>query len=237
MSGLLSVSSWTAWAPGLPDRAAWQEWADGLRTPESAGEPVLPEIPAMLRRRADRLARMTLRAAFDVLGDRTGLPVVYVSRHGSVGRSAELLEALARGEALSPAGFAASVHNAAPGLLGIVRKDSAPYTALAAETGGVFAMLAEVMAFLADGHAEVLAILSDEPVPACYSSYVTEPEFPAAWAGVFGLGDGTGSGLTLSQAAVPTPAYSEPEVLAWTRWLAGDTVSFDCARGWQVRRV
>ncbi|WP_374399640.1 beta-ketoacyl synthase chain length factor [Niveibacterium sp.] len=235
MSGVLSLSSWAAWAPGLQDRAAWQAWVDGLRAADASGEPALPEIPAMMRRRADRLARMTLRAALDVLGERSGLPVVYVSRHGSVGRSAELLEALARGDALSPAGFAASVHNAAPGLLGIVRKDPAPYTALAAETGGVLAMLAEVQAFLSDGHDEVLAILSDEPVPACYSAYVTEPEFAMAWAGVFRLD--TASGLALSQVAAADPVRTEAEILAWVRWLLGNEPGFDCAQAWQVRRV
>lgn len=235
MSGVLSLSSWAAWAPGLPDHAAWQMWAEGLREPESVGEPGLPEIPAMMRRRADRLARMTLRAAFDVLGGRVGLPVVYVSRHGSVGRSAELLEALARGDALSPAGFAASVHNAAPGLLGIVRNDPAPYTALAAETGCILAMLAEVQAFLSDGHDEVLAILSDEPVPACYSPYVTEPEVAAAWAGVFR--QGSASGFALSQTGAPSSPHAEAEVLAWVRWLLGDELTFDCAPAWQVRRV
>ena len=189
----------------------------------------------MMRRRADWLVRMSLRVAFDVLGERVGLPVVYVSRHGSVGRSAELLEALARGDGLSPAGFAASVHNAAPGLLGIVRKDPAPYSALAAESGGVLAMLAEVRAFLSDGHDEVLAVLSDEPVPACYSPYVTEPEFPAAWAGIFQIGGC--KGLSLSPSSIPEPVHAEAEVLAWVRWLLGNGHTFDCAQGWQVQRV
>jgi len=235
MPAVLSLSAWAAWAPGLPDRAAWQAWADGACSPDGTGEPALPEVPPMMRRRADRLARMTLRAAFDALGERSGLPAVYVSRHGSVGRSAELLEGLARGEALSPAGFAASVHNAAPGLLGIVRKDPAPYSAVAAESGGILAMLAEVRSFLADGHDEVLAILSDEPVPACYAAYVTEPEFPAAWAGIFRRG--ADAGFVLSQLAGAQPVRDEADVLAWVRWLLGSEAAFVCADAWQVRRV
>lgn len=190
----------------------------------------------MVRRRADRLARMTLRVAFDVLGDRKGLPMVYVSRHGAVRRSVNLLEELAGGSLLSPAGFAASVHNASTGLLGIVRADPAPCTAIAADDAGVVAMLSEVSAYLADGYDEVLAVLCDEPPPTCYAQYLTAPEWPAAWAGRFRADDAAG-GLRLVPVAGARRCNDEAAVLAWVRWLIGDAQQFDAADAWQVQRA
>lgn len=188
---------------------------------------------------------MALHVAHMTLGERAGLPVVFVSRHGSVARSAALLEALAGGEPVSPAGFAASVHNAATGLYGIVGNDPSPCTSIAAGMGSVPALLSEVAAFLADGYPEVLGILCDEPPPHHYTPYLDGAESPFAWAGVFrvdeGLADGNGTRLSLRAAppGTPAPPDSLPPGLAWVRWLLSDEPDCLCAglrTSWMLHR-
>lgn len=178
---------------------------------------------------------MTLRVALDLLGERRNVPVVYVSRHGSVGRSAALLEDLAQAQPLSPAAFAASVHNAASGLLGIVRGDPVACSAIAAEADGLAAMLTEVRAFLSDGYPEVLAILCDEPLPSHYAPFREADERPVAWAGRFSLTDG--AALVLHRSTEPAAVLGESEILAWIRWLLSAQPSLACGGGWEVRRA
>ncbi|MCX9157664.1 beta-ketoacyl synthase chain length factor [Niveibacterium sp. 24ML] len=231
----MRLVDWSAWSPGLDVRSAWRDWAETGVHAQGDDEPALPEVPAMIRRRADRLARMSLRVALDVLGERRNIPVVYVSRHGSVGRSAGLLEALALAQPLSPAAFAASVHNAASGVLGIVRGDPAPCSAVAAESDGIAAMLSEVHAFLSDDYPEVVAILCDEPLPPRYAQFRDADERPVAWAGSFSLVDG--AGLALGRSGNAQSALDEPEILAWIRWLLSDRAALPCGAGWEVRRA
>lgn len=231
-----SLLDWSAWAPGVESREAWKSWAVNRFPLPVDGEPALPGIPAMLRRRADRLSRMALRVSCEVLGNERGIPVVLVSRHGSVGRSATLLADLAAANPISAAGFASSVHNASLGLLGIARADPAPCVALAAGDGRVAAMLAEVAGLLSDGHPRVLGVLCDEPPPGFYQPYVGTEESALAWAGLFGVA-GEGEMMTLEPgegaAAAGNPA------LAWLGWLLSSNAELECSglgSSWKVRR-
>jgi len=201
-------------------------------------------VPAMLRRRADRLARMALRVAYEALGDTRGLPVIFVSRHGSVTRSAALLEELASGIPLSPAGFASSVHNAATGLLGIAREDRAPCSALAAGDTSLIAMLTEAAAFHADGYAEVLGILCDEEVPAYYEPYLECSPSSVAWAGVIAAPEAPDAVLRFAispgSPADGLAASAEEPLLAWIRWLLGDVPALQCpgaGGAWRLARA
>jgi hypothetical protein len=234
-----SLREWSAWAPGLESLAAWKSWSEEPFAIPCDGEPALPGVPAMLRRRADRFGRMALRVASDVLGDVRGVPVVFVSRHGSLGRSAALLGDLAAAVPLSPASFASSVHNASTGLLGIARADTAPCVALAAGDARIAAMLAEVAAFLSDGHPRVLGVLCDEPPPALYQPYIETEEPPLAWAGMFSAPCAQGERLSLCAGAGEL-TIGNP-VLAWLKWLLSDEDKFECAAlgagaSWKVLR-
>ncbi|PSD26840.1 3-oxoacyl-ACP synthase, partial [Stenotrophomonas maltophilia] len=110
-----SIVDWAAWAPGLSERSQWLGWADAPYPPVGEDTPALAEIPAMQRRRIERLGRMAIQAACwceEGQGADSQVPLVFASRHGDVARSMELLGALSNDQPLSPTGFGLSVHNA-----------------------------------------------------------------------------------------------------------------------------
>lgn len=144
-------------------------------------------MPAMQRRRVERIGRLALQVAFDVDGqgaapDFARRPMVFASRHGDVFRSVGLLDALDRGEALSPTQFGLSVHNAVAAQYGIARGSTAPYSAVAGGRFSAEAGVLEALAFLDEGHPEVLLVVFDEPLPSVFDRDADEPAVPFAWA-------------------------------------------------------
>lgn len=139
-------------------------------------------MPAMLRRRAGFLGKMALEVAYACLDGRTGIPTVFCSRHGEVGRAVDLLAQLAAGEALSPTGFGLAVHNASAGLFSIARTDRANHIALAAGAASVEHAVIEACALLADGAPQVLLVAYDCPLPAPLEGFEDCDEQPYAFA-------------------------------------------------------
>lgn len=138
----------------------------------------IPEVPALLRRRASQADRAALRVAFDcavpgpsgpgLLGP---CPAVFCSRHGEVRRSVELLEQLSKAEAMSPMTFSLSVHNSAAALYSLTRGDTSPMSALAAGRDSLHQGLLEASAMLTDGADEVLVVAYDDTLPEAFKSY------------------------------------------------------------------
>jgi hypothetical protein len=188
-----SVIAHAAWAPGLETPADWLAWADRETVPQSgneaiggsssdSSEPVLTAMPAMLRRRASAPGKMALNTAYAVAAGRTDIPVVFCSRHGECGRSAELLTDLARQLPLSPTAFSLSVHNATGGLFSIARHDQANSLALAAGHSTVEHAVIEACGLLADGAATVLLVASDGPLPEPFNQFADCDEQSFGWA-------------------------------------------------------
>jgi len=178
----LSVKEWAAWAPGLVDQAAWSAWAQAPWLPAGDETPALSEVPAMQRRRIERLGRMAIQAAFWCQrAEEGGVPLVFASRHGDVARSMELLEALVAGESLSPTTFGLSVHNAIAALYSILRGERGNYVATAGGMATVETACIEAAALLADGAPEVLLVVYDAPLPSVYAGFADEPDAGFAW--------------------------------------------------------
>jgi hypothetical protein len=186
-----SIQRWAAWAPGLVHPADWEAW---LRQPHplpAEGTPALTEMPAMMRRRVDRLGRIALQSAYGAHADAPDAPVLFASRYGDLGRSLELLTQLARSEPLSPTSFSLSVHNAIGALYSIARGDTASYGAIAAGEETVEAAFTEALGLLADGAPRVMVVVYDEPVPAPWKHFARDDAaFPRAWACLLGPGEG-----------------------------------------------
>mgnify|MGYP001362148748 CR=1 FL=1 len=187
MAAGFQIKHWAAIAPGLRDAEAWRAWAASPFVPDGDIEAPLSAMPAMQRRRVERGGRLALQVAFDVdaedsAPDFARRPMVFASRHGDVLRSVLLLDALNRGEALSPTQFGLSVHNAVAAQYGIARGSTAPYSAVAGGRFSAEAGVIEAQALLDDGHDEVLLVVFDEPLPSLFDRDADEPALAFAWA-------------------------------------------------------
>ncbi|HEV7815269.1 MAG TPA: beta-ketoacyl synthase chain length factor [Janthinobacterium sp.] len=183
-----SIARHAAWAPALTTPQAWNEWANAAEAAGAAAdigqgaEPALRAMPPMLRRRAGFLGKMALEVAYECLAGAGGVPSVFCSRHGDVGRAVDLLGDLAQGNPLSPTAFGTAVHNASAGLFSIARADRANHIALAAGHSTVEHAVIEACGLLADGAPEVLLVSSDCPLPTPFGGFQDCAEQPHAWA-------------------------------------------------------
>ncbi len=176
------VAGHAAWAPGIDTLDAWAAWADAPFSIAGDTEPGVKQMPAMLRRRAGFLGKMALEVAYRCADGKSGIPVVFCSRHGDVARALELLTDLGAGTLLSPASFGLAVHNASAGLFSIARGDTANHLAVAGGASSIEHAVIEACGLLADGAPEVLLVAYDIPLPGPFAGYEDCHEQPHAWA-------------------------------------------------------
>jgi hypothetical protein len=175
---------WSAYADGLTRHDDWLRWAKGfpqLPRPLVEAVPPLTEMPAMMRRRVDRLGRLACQVAYWCQAP-GGAPMVFASRYGDATRSLALLGDLVRGQPLSPAGFGLSVHNAVSALYSIAQGHTGNTVVVAGGRASVAAALTEAAALLADGAPEVLVVYYEAPLPDSYAEFEDEPACEYAWA-------------------------------------------------------
>ena len=177
-----SIANDAAWAPNVQTKDAWLAWANNNHSISGDVGPPVKSMPPMLRRRAGFLGKMALEVAYQCLGEKIDVPIVFSSRHGEASRSVDLLMDLAKGLPLSPTSFGLSVHNAIGGLFSIARADHANNAALAAGKSGVEHAVIEACGLLADAAPEVLLVVYDCPLPAVFSAFQDCDEQPHAWA-------------------------------------------------------
>lgn len=138
-------------------------------TPENP-RPDVSFVPPLERRRLTVLERAALAVAHAV--DPSGtLPVVFASRWGEVGDTLKLMRQFREEGEMSPAGFSASVHNAAPGAWSVLTRNHRPYTAVAARRATLAAGFLEACA----SGGPVLYVYAEEATPEFY-----RPAFGAA---------------------------------------------------------
>lgn len=176
------IKQWAAWAPGLDNQCAWQAWLANPDFNLPDDSPALSEMPAMLRRRAGRLGKTALQAAYWAMENNEPCPVIFASRYGDMSQAVDLLSQLDRESLMSPAAFSMSVHNAIGALFSIARKDPGAYTAVAAGEETIEAAFAEAQAQLADGANGVMVVYYEEPLPPALHSFALPHEFPRAFA-------------------------------------------------------
>lgn len=233
------VADWAAWAPGLAERSDWQAWAAAPWLPRGDETPALAAIPAMQRRRIERLGRMAIQTALwcetgDAADSR--VPLVFASRHGDVDRSVELLQAVASDAPMSPTAFGLSVHNAIAALYSISRGHRGNYLALSAGRSTVEAACLEAVGLLADGAPEVVVVVYEACLPAIYREFADEPDtfFAWSWRLRAAPADGIRMSLRWSPAgdATDTPPTTLPQALDLHRLLlAGPAERVRVAQG------
>jgi len=198
-----NISGWRAWAPGVDAIQDWQAWSRAPVMLDDAGQhPDVGFLPAMQRRRLSRMARMLLHVAWPLVQPDEAVPLIFVSRHGEGPRTLAILEALARGEPLSPTAFSLSVHNAPTGLWSIARGDCSEMTALAAEVDGLEHGVMDACGLLGEGQPSALLVVAEELPASLYRPQIDDVPFSyalalklttgAQWS--LGLTDGHGPG-------------------------------------------
>ena len=134
------------------------------RADETSAKPDVSFIPPLERRRLTGVERAALAVAWQVRPEGE-VPVVFASRWGEIGVTVKLMTQFHADREMSPAGFSASVHNAAPGAFSLLTHNHAPYTAIAARERSLEAGLLEA---LTQGTA-VVFVFAEEATPAFYA--------------------------------------------------------------------
>lgn len=248
MNRRFQIRNWSAFAAGLEQQQAWIDWAQRPWLPTGTVTPSLAELPAMQRRRLERLGKLALQVAFwcQAAAD-AAWPLVFASRHGDLARTYAMLQELARGQALSPTQFGLSTHNAIAAQYTIARALPANYLAVSAGACSAEAALVEAQGLLADGASDVLVVNYDSAVPDDYASFADEPGCDFAWAWQVRRADAEGPAqqprFSLAAAAGPAgsarPATGLPHGLDVLRFMLSGDPGLDYAdaeRTWCWRR-
>lgn len=130
---------------------------------EATPKPDVSFVPPLERRRLTGVERAALSTAWQVKGE-GNFPVVFASRWGEIGVTAKLMKQFHADGEMSPAGFSASVHNAAPGAFSLLTKNKSPYTAIAARDRSLESGLLEALAL----RTEVVFVYAEEATPDLY---------------------------------------------------------------------
>lgn len=185
------------------------------------GVPQVAFLPAIMRRRLSRLSKMALHVAYECWPVAEPVRTVFASRHGDVAIACGLLEAIVRGEPLSPTAFSMSVHNTASGYYSIARADKSASSALAAGADTLEAGFLDAASMLCAGRAQqVMLVCADDRLPACFSSYCNEPTVPYAVALLLSAPTEGGVSLGLELGEQPSAVQvGEPHALSLLRML------------------
>jgi hypothetical protein len=213
---------WAAWAPGIESEADWRAWAREPRPPEGSDAPEVRFLPAMQRRRCDRLSRMMLEVAYRC-GEEPLLAeaaCVFASRHGSFSTTVSLLKDLAVDAPLSPARFSHSVHNTQAGLFAIWARNRRPSVSLAAGLETFAHGFLEALGMLRrEPGRPVLLVTGDESTPDTFAELVERSQAPYA-VGLVLEAHGPGPSLRLGlEACRPDEKPGgRPDALEFIRW-------------------
>lgn len=203
-----NIRQWAAWAPGLETDEQWRSWADAPFVPCGEQLPEVSGIPAMLRRRLNRLTRMVFHVV-DRMEHSSELPQIYCSRHGDLLRSTELLQQIAQQEPLSSMNFGLSVHNAVAGNISILQNNTQPMTSLAAGADGIACAMIEAVMQSTETKQDVILLVYDEAVPDVYE-FTTLGEPSSAFAFALRIGQGQDYSLSWPAADLSTNSVKEP---------------------------
>jgi hypothetical protein len=240
---------WTAWAPGLPDRASWEQWLrHGTPHLNQQDIPASAHIPPLLRRRCSSLARMVLEVAFRACQETRTSPhqvnTIYCSRHGEMQTLRALFDDLAAASPLSPSLFANAVHHTPTGFWSITAQNALiSRTISGGEENFAYGYLEAACVLNRYPEQPVLLVVADELLPEPFSTVQPPAPFSYALAMLLRAGGDESSiplhfGRSASGINVAPAYYGEP-VYDFLHWLvcAQDRSQFTTSTGgWQWLR-
>ena len=225
----LRIARWSAWMSGVETPEEWRAWLARPHCEPAAGAPSATELPPLLRRRCDALARTLLHVAGTCCDAalRSEVATVFASRQGPLAAVVENLETLAAGAPLSPTTFTHAVHNTQLGLFSIWARNRAPGSALAAceETFAHGFLEAALLALRTPARPVLLVAgdaLSPEPL-AALADPVRGAHALALLLTAEGPGERVRFGFSVAGALAADAGQPElPEPLAFLRWWLGE---------------
>jgi len=184
MATNIGITNWAFWI-GSNDHADLKYGTPGLLQSSKTGigkADLAGGLKPAWKRRLDIYGR----AAAEVLG-RTLHPndnpyIVFASRHGNIERTVKLLHQVITQEALSPADFGMSVHNALVGIASINWSITESHTAVAAGADSLLAGMTEAVCQITDVNIPVILCYIDLPLPDVYEHLEQENQTGTALA-------------------------------------------------------
>jgi hypothetical protein len=179
---------------------------------------------------------MALEAAFGcgAPDDLAGVPTVFASRHGDTPSNIALLEALARGEPLSPTGFSHCVHNAPAALFAIAACNRLGSSSLAA-AGATFPTAFLEASLVLRRRERVLLVVADEPLAVPLAGFQDEPPMAYAVALMLVANDGLVF-RAAEEGEEETRVPRWPQALEFLRWLCSPVPTLTLGRWTWTRR-
>lgn len=236
MTVRIKIKNWRFWSPEGSEPAAWlRHWRKGGESQDAT--PDASAVPAMQRRRMSRLSKMALSTALDIAADTTIDYSIFCSRHGEIVRTRGILSSISKGEEISPAAFAQSVHNTSSGLFTIMTGSNAPSTSIASGGNSFACGWLDAQAFLtANPDATVLLVDFDEVLPEDYRGYSDDADCDHALALVLRLARENGVALAPMAPGADEPLPQGPQFLAWLQSAAASLTLTTDGQGWRWER-
>jgi hypothetical protein len=169
----IGIEAIACWAHGV-DCQDFDGWVHGNVQPGEGVAPALKSLPPVKRRRLNALGRAAFHCAQQVCGDLQPAGSIFISDHGELTRSVQLLRSVVDDQPLSPNQFSLSVHNAIAGLYSIFEERTAPTLALSAGSEGLGAAFIEAAMMLETVGDPILLVAYDEPVPMPFAAHIDD---------------------------------------------------------------
>ena len=166
----IGITRWAFWS-GSPDHADLKYGTPGqLQSSQTKADntTLASSLKPALKRRLDIYGRAAAEVLARTLGTNDNPYIVFASRHGNIERTVKLLHQVIAEEALSPADFSMSVHNAPVGIASINWSITKSHTAVAAGPNSLLAGLTEALCQINDVNEPVILCYIDLPLPDVY---------------------------------------------------------------------
>ncbi|QGX90341.1 beta-ketoacyl synthase [Tatumella sp. TA1] len=182
MNFSITITDWSARAPGLETREAWQTTLNrGLNIDGDTPYGKLKNISNLTARRLSSGSRLALDCALDITTRHSPDAFIFTCRHGELERNHRILSALAEGDAVSPTDFTMSVHNSAVGQLAIMLDAPVSSTSISAGEDSFQQGIIEAVALLGNGFTRILLVDFEGKLPEFYLPHAS-PHWPYACA-------------------------------------------------------
>lgn len=170
MAVQVSITNWAFWC-GPNDHANLKYGAPGVLQSSKTGidkADLASGLKPAWKRRLDLYGRAAAEVLTRTLRTDDNPRIVFASRHGNIERTVKLLHQVITNEALSPADFGMSVHNALVGIASINWSITESHTAVAAGPDSLVAGMTEAICQINDTNLPVILCYIDLPLPDVY---------------------------------------------------------------------